>query len=596
MKREAGSGDYEGRTLLPTRQSRFPLPASLAVTRFPLPASLFPRSVLQALSARLGILPRYVDVAGREHITPADTAVAILAAMGIDASTDHAARAALRRLDDAEQRRILEPVRVVLDADAWQSTLRFRVPAEFGPPNERHRIAYECTLTDEHQERVTYAGAVEQVAGDVVDVGLAPLVGAGYYDARLTLQSRGVLREAEQRLVVAPRACVTPARPAFGITANLYSVRSATNWSVGTLADLATLAEWSASHGAAFVGINPLHALRNRGYDISPYSPVSRLYRSAAYLDIDSVPELAESDAARALLSRDDVRAALAQLRAGDRVDYERATTLARPVLHALHRAFMARAAGDARRAAYDRYVAEQGDALTAFATFSALDESFAPIASWREWPAAYRTPSSAAVAEFRTAHREQVDFHRWIQFELDRQLRHAAERGRRAGLSIGIYQDLAIGSSSDGSDAWACQHLFLDGLTIGAPPDALAPEGQNWGLPPISPHRLHDDRYAYWIALLRAALRHGGALRLDHVLGLFRQFWIPAGRPERDGAYVRFPTNDLLGILALESARHRAVILCEDLGTLPPEFAPTLGALNIHGSSVLLFEVDADG
>ncbi|HEY7877237.1 MAG TPA: 4-alpha-glucanotransferase [Gemmatimonadaceae bacterium] len=513
--------------------------------------------------------------------------------MGIDASTDARAGDALRQLDDRDQRRIFAAVRVVLADEAWESTLRFRIPAEFGPPNASKHVEYECTLRDEHGENTTYAGGLRRTPGDLVDVGLAPLIGAGYYDAHLTLQVRGARREAEQLLILAPPACVTPTTPAFGIVANLYTVRSATNWSVGNLGDLARLAEWSAAHGASFVGINPLHALRNTGHDISPYSPVSRLFRSPAYLDIEAIPELAASDAARALLSSTAVRAELADLRAGTRVEYERATSLARPILEALHSTFRTHhdAADDPRRAAYERYVTREGDALTAHATFCALDEHFAPAASWREWPAAYRVPSSPAVAEFRAAHRERVDFHRWLQFVLDDQLAHAAQRGRDAGLSMGIYQDLAIGSAPNGSDAWAYQHLFASGVTVGAPPDPLAPQGQNWGMPPISPHRLHDDRYAYWIALLRASLRHGGALRIDHVLGLFRQFWIPEGRPVHEGAYVRVPTNDLLGILALESARHRAIIVGEDLGTVPPEVPPMLRAWGIHGSRVLLFE-----
>jgi 4-alpha-glucanotransferase len=559
-------------------------------------------SSLQALASRLGILDQYIDQTGREvRLTSDNTRVALLGAMGIDATAESRIRHALLAIDDREQREIMPPVRVVRESEAWDRTLRFRIPGEVALPNGESRVEYACTLEDERGECTTYAGAVERHAADVVDVGLAPLVGAGYYRLYLALRGRGALAEARQTLVVAPRACVTPAAKQFGIQTNLYSVRSHANWSVGTLADLGTLAEWSASHGASFVGLNPLHAIRNRGSAISPYSPVSRLYRSAAYLQIEDIPELAHSDDARALLASDAVRAELEALRLGTRVEYERATVLARPVLEALHRTFAAahRSPDDPRRAAYDRYLAREGDTLTAHATFCALDEHFAAHGiegSWQVWPKPYRVPASSEVADFRAAHREQVDFHRWIQFEIDRQLERAAQRGRDAGLSLGLYHDLAVGSSADGSDAWAHQNLFLSGAAVGAPPDDYATEGQNWGLPPISPHQLHADAYAYWIALIRASLRHAGALRIDHALGMFRQFWIPTGHPGREGAYVRFPTNDLLGILALESARHRAIIVGEDLGTIPPEVPATLRSWGVLGSRVMLFEREHDG
>jgi len=559
-------------------------------------------SSLHALAARLGILDEYVDQTGRETRRTSDaTRIALAAAMGVDASSEAHIRQAMLALDEREHREILPPVRVVRESEAWDRALRFRIPDTVAPPNADARIEYTCTLEDERGECTTFAGAVDRHAADVVDVGLAPLVGAGYYRLHLALRGRGARAEARQTLVVAPHACVTPTGKRFGIEANLYSVRSPANWSVGNLDDLATLAEWSAAHGAAFLGVNPLHALRNRAADISPYSPVSRLYRSPAYLHIESIPELAHSDEARALLAGDALRAELAQLRAGDRVEYERATLLARPVLEALHRTFVTAHASpdDPRRAAYDRYAAREGDALTAHATFCALEEHCAALGiagGWRAWPRPFRVPASPEVAQFRAEHRDQVEFHRWVQFEIDRQLERAAQRGRNAGLAIGLYHDLAVGSSGDGSDAWAHQHLFLSGADVGAPPDAYAAEGQNWGLPPISPHQLHADAYAYWIALLRASLRHAGALRIDHALGMFRQFWIPAGRPGREGAYVRFPTNDLLGILALESARHRAVVIGEDLGTVPPDVPPTLRSWGILGSRVMLFEREADG
>ncbi|HJR43748.1 MAG TPA: 4-alpha-glucanotransferase, partial [Gemmatimonadaceae bacterium] len=286
------------------------------------------------------------------------------------------------------------------------------------------------------------------------------------------------------------------------------------------------------------------------------------------------------------------------ELRAGERVRYERVAALARPVLEALHRTFLVRHrdADTGRGRAYRGYVEREGESLTAIATFLALGDHFDASDSWRDWPEPYQNPRSPEVTAFREANAEAVDFHRWIQFELDRQLGDASAVARASGLAIGLYQDLAIGISPGGSDTWSSPHLFAHGVCIGAPPDDYSATGQNWGLPPLNPLRLYEDGYRYWSSLLRASLRHAGALRIDHVLGLFRQFWIPHGRSGRDGAYVRFPVDDLLAILALESTRAGALVVGEDLGTVPREVPGTLKRWSILASRVLYFERTRDG
>ncbi|HEU5040377.1 MAG TPA: 4-alpha-glucanotransferase [Gemmatimonadales bacterium] len=532
---------------------------------------------LRRLAERVGILPEYLDQSGTELRRTSDaTRTAILAAMGLEADTPERARATWEAMDAAERATLLEPVRVCPRGSGAASRVELR------PPEGVSEVRWHGTFTAETGEPHRFDGHAATDGHAPIRIGLGARPAPGYHTIRLAVSAGGREYEAEQTLVVVPRAAPR-VRPVFGVIANLYTVRRERDWGVGDLSTLGALLEWTASEGGAFVGVNPLHAIRNRGWDVSPYSPVSRLFRNPLYLDPDAVPD--PSTAARALLESAEVRGERDALRATPAVEYERVMALKRRLLEALHEGFTP-------NAAYRAYVEREGDALTRFATFEAMADRFGDT-DWRRWPAPCRDPDSAAVAALREECRRAVDYHRWVQFELDRQLGAAAERGRRAGLSIGLYQDLAIGTSASGADVWAYPHLFLDGVSIGAPPDDLGPNGQNWGLPPLSPRALREDRYRFWIHLLRASFGHGGALRVDHVLGLFRQFWIPDGMPGSEGAYVRFPADDLLGILLLEARRHEAVVVGEDLGTVPPEVPPALRHRGILSSRVFYFERD---
>jgi 4-alpha-glucanotransferase len=552
-------------------------------------------SPLRALAAAAGILPAYVDMGGTTRETSHDTTVRLLAAMGVDAADDTAARRALDELREREAASPLEPARVIArprGGGVECAPLVARVAAPEGSV-----VRYDLEVHEEGGTHHRAEGEARVAADGVLRLATPQAPELGYHRVRLAVRGDGGERAGEQTLIVVPASCPSPAavlrgQRVFGLTANLYTVRSGRNWGVGDLGDLSELLAYARGVGAAFVGVSPLHALRNAGSDVSPYSPVSRLFRNPLYVDVTAVPELADAPEASALLDSPEARAEIARLRATSRVDYDGVMRLKRDVLALLHDAFR-RAPTPGRQAAYATFRAEQGEALDDFATFAALDEHFRARGAgwWREWPEPYRDRRSAAVAEFRAAHETAVDFHRWLQFETDRQLGEAARRGRALGLPVGLYEDLAIGTSPAGSDPWAEPELFARGVSIGAPPDPLGPEGQNWGLPPIDPRRLAATGYAYWARLLRSAMRHAGALRLDHVLGLFRQFWIPEGMTGREGAYVRFPSEELLGILALEATRANALVVGEDLGTVPPEVGPTLARWGVLSSKVLYFE-----
>ena len=545
-------------------------------------------SALRSLADRVGIIHEYVDQTGKERRVTSDrTRVALLQAMGFPVSNDATAREALEELREREQ--ILPPVRVTTESSA---AIVLALPR--GWPS---RVEFEMEVEDEQGDVLRSAGRAAVRARRAIEIAPDAARELGYHTVRLTVRAAGRMAEGQQRLIVVPERCAAPeavlgGQRVAGLIANLYTLRSARNWGAGDTGDVARLTEWAAEIGAAFIGVNPLHALRNRGHDVSPYSPVSRLFRNVLYLDVEAVPEMADSAEARTASARALPR--IAELRDAQQVDYEAVMAVKRPVLEALHRSFVEHHRGkkSPRGRAYARYVESQGQALEDFATWCVLDERHQGR-GWQTWSSDFHDPRGRAAGEVRERERDRVGFHQWLQFELDRQLAEVQARSRELGLPIGLYQDLAIGAAGDGADTWMHPGLFLDGASIGAPPDPYAASGQNWGLPAINPQRLRDDGYAYWIRLVRAALRNSGALRIDHVLGLFRQFWIPAGMKGKDGAYVRFPGDDLLGIAALESVRANALIVGEDLGTVPPEVPPALRRWGVFSSKVMYFEAD---
>ncbi|MDB4877536.1 MAG: 4-alpha-glucanotransferase [Gemmatimonadetes bacterium] len=553
---------------------------------------------LERLATRVGILPDYFDQSGTKHRTTDETRRALLAALGFDATTEEDAEDALARLDAEASRELMPPVRVIEIGNLTHERFDVRTP------RSRARGPWRLDIETETGRQYRADGAWQGDA--LLELALPPDLPIGYHTVRLCLNDVSQEWIDEQTLIVVPPRCVSPEEiigpgGAFGLIANLYTLRSDSNWGVGDFSDLATLGEWGGSAGADFAGVNPLHALLNRGNDISPYSPVSRLFRNPLYVDVARVPELDQAPEVRERIMSPELQAQLASLRESAEVKYEQVMGVKGIALDALHRVFWegVRGSGNARDRAYAEYVAANEPALTRFATWMAIaeDQMRHPGnthgCDWRDWPVGLRTPDSPAVRRFAETHETRVDFHRWLQFEADRQLGEAADRARSAGMRIGLYQDLAIGTSPAGADAWSLPTLFARGASVGAPPDPLATNGQNWGLPPMNPRVLQRNRYRYFIDLVRSGFRHAGALRIDHVMGLFRLFWIPEGRPGSEGAYVEYPSNDLLGIIALESVRHNALVVGEDLGTVPDYVPPALAKWGVLSSKVLYFERD---
>jgi 4-alpha-glucanotransferase len=374
------------------------------------------------------------------------------------------------------------------------------------------------------------------------------------------------------RLIVAPRRCALPPRRGWGWAAQLYATRSTQSWGIGDLADLRRLGAWAQGLGASMLLINPLTApLPLASQQASPYCASSRRFLNPLYLRVEEIPG---ADALGADLER---LAALGRALNADRL-IDRARVFALKS-EALERLWRRETRGDP---AFDAYVRQSGQPLRDFATFSALAERHG--GGFRSWPAAYHRPDAPAVAEFAAAHAERIRFHQWLQWRLDTQL-------ARASAATPVMQDLPIGVDPDGADAWAWQDALASGASVGAPPDRYVRRGQDWGLPPFAPHRLRATGYQPFIETIRAALRHAGGLRIDHVMGLFRLFWIPAGATPAEGGYVRYPADDLLAIVALESQRAGAVVVGEDLGTVETGVRERLADHGILTYRVMWFE-----
>jgi glycogen debranching enzyme GlgX/4-alpha-glucanotransferase len=557
---------------------------------------------LQRLATYHGIADGYVGYHGTESVTTDTTRQVLLRAMGIDVSTPSALAAALHELEVEATQPGLAPVNVQAEGVDALRQVELRLAAGTGNSRYRLTLELESGVTLRREGRLQAAVAVCQLPLPASEP--LPL---GYHTLHVGLQSPdGVAYDYSQQLIVTPRTCpsvadVLGARRGAGLWAHVYALHRESGLGLGDLGDLRALLRLAREQGLDFVGINPLHAVDSHAAVVSPYYPLSRVFGNPLYIDVEAVPELAHSDAARKLLGSTQFRSALTSLRELPRLDYAGAWQLKLQVLRALHATFMAQqqAGASDRTRAFAAFEAEHGEALRDFATFCAIAEQLggpAPIYDFEQFPAELRDPRGPAVRQLAERLAAPIALHMYMQFELDRQLGAAQSEARAAGMPIGIYADLAVGNAPGGADVWSQRGLFARGVCLGAPPDPYSATGQTWGLLPLLPHRLRHDNYRYFRWLCRSALRHAGMLRVDHVMGLLRQFWVPDGRGARDGGYVRFPFEELCGILALEARRSGSLIVGEDLGVVPPGLRERMAELSVLRSQVACFERDDSG
>jgi (1->4)-alpha-D-glucan 1-alpha-D-glucosylmutase len=563
-------------------------------------------AALRRLAGAYGIVDEYDDIWGRRHATSDATRRALLAAMGVAADRDDDIEVALASYEREAWTSALAPLTVVRQGRS--ATLALRLPATLSERGLELEVATEdgdrIHVAPTRLDRTRSHGAGERMQVEVqlaFDHALAP----GYHAIEVRAGGQVV---AQGALAVAPPTCHRPQSVrdggrTWGLALQLYGLRSRRSWGIGDFSDLAAVARAGGPGGFGLVGVNPLHALfTHNPRHCSPYSPSSRLFLNVLYLDVTAVMDFDECREARELVAAADFARRLEAVRCAELVDYAEVAALKLAVLRRLHRHFVDRhcGAGSERSRQFDAFVEAGGVALQRHAAFEALQEHFhsadRDVWGWPAWPAEYRDPASAAVARFVEAQREAVEFHLYLQWQAQLQLSACAEFARAARLSIGLYTDLAVSVDRAGAEAWANQDLYALGASIGAPPDDFNLHGQDWGLPPLIPARLRRAGYAPFIATLRANMQAAGALRIDHVMGLMRLFWVPPGGTAADGAYVRYPFDDLLGLVALESHRHGCLVVGEDLGTVSDDVRMALAAHDVLSYRVLPFERNADG
>ncbi len=564
---------------------------------------------LAKLAAHCGIAAEYHDIWGKRHAIPEQTLRALLAAMHFPAEADPARL--LRSMEEQEWRRPLPPIMVMQAGDALVVPVSL-LAAQAGKPHRWILTLEDGTpMTGEFEPaKLPRLGrqrldGVDWLRGEL---GLPPLATTGYHRLEIEQPGGDDMAQVAMALVVAPPSCYQPEAVqgegrVWGPTVQLYGLRSRRNWGIGDFGDLRTLVDLSAQAGGGVIGVSPLHALfPDDPARISPYSPSSRCFVNILYIDVESVAEFAECDAARNLVASERFQGRLRRLRASELVNYEEVSAAKREALAPAYRHFRDQhLAKDSDRArAFRQFRAEQGAALECHARFEALQEHFrsdnSALWGWPAWPEEYRHPQAPAVAAFAAEHPDAVEFFAWLQWLADEQLAAVGRQSWQRGLAVGLYQDLAVGVNPGGSEAWTWQDAFASGAYVGSPADGFNPEGQDWGLPPLVPHRLREAAYAPFIAVLRANMRHCGALRIDHVMGLSRLFWVPVGLSPLQGAYVGYPLQDLLGILALESQRNHCMVIGEDLGTVPDGLRARLARAGVLSYRPLLFERTAEG
>ncbi len=558
-------------------------------------------TLIEQLAALVGIAPGYTDASGVEVTTSDESRDGLLRAMGYPLDDQAMLQQAIDELTMGPWLQVLEPVAII---HAEQSEYFIHLTASEALNNVRLYLNIHCEDGSEikHSMRLNDLEVVDSksIDGSRYNRYRLPIdrLSEGYHDLVLELGNQSY----NCRLIVAPKTCYSPAEAAdfkmWGLAAQLYSLKKPQGWGIGDYGDLNNLVSHAAKQGASLIGLNPLHPLYpGNPAHRSPYSPTSRCFLNTLYIDVTEVPNFKDCKPVKTLVNSHEFQQKLADLDSSEYIDYAQSAAAKYEVLELLYAHFNRNHISKETELAakFEAFKQEMGDSLYLFATFDALYEHFRKkdfnAFGWMDWPERYQDPQSEYVKKFQSRNRRRIDYFMYLQWLADRQMAKAAKNAKDQGMALGLYLDLAVGCDGGGAEVWADKHAFVAGVGVGAPPDPLNVMGQNWGLTPINPVALREQAYQPLISALRSNMRHAGALRIDHVFGLMRQYWVAPGLSATQGAYISFPLDDILRVIALESRRAQCVVVGEDLGTTPDGFGDLMAAAGLLSYKVLYFE-----
>lgn len=553
-------------------------------------------SLIKKLADLVGFYQSYFDSFGRNVTANEEALSVLLTAMGYDLSSDDKIVESINCLVEKPWREMLDPT-VIIKAEQ-QDGVMISLPIS-DVINIEWRIALEGGEELQGNEQIDALALIEQhqIAEEHFARYQLPLpeLEQGYH--QLTV-SNGKTKSSSH-IIVAPQTCFNPKEATsdkiWGYAAQLYSLRSENNWGLGDFGDLNKLVKKSAVQGASLVGLNPLHPLYlNNPAHRSPYSPTSRCYLNVLYIDVLHAPGFSDSAKAQDLVNNPIFKQQLAEAKQSELIDYPAVAALKFPILEQLYQDFLSDQGSDAFLQ-FTVFKKEQGKDLSQLSTFEALYEYFRAIDNnaygWSAWPVEYQSPDSSAVIEFQQQHSDRIDYFSYLQWIAHYQLSQVTATAKEHDMPVGLYLDLAVGCDGSGVDVWSNKDVYVAGASVGAPPDALNNLGQDWGLTPMNPVSLQEKGFVPLVKALRSNMQYAGALRIDHIIGLMRQYWVAPGLKADEGVFITFPLDAILRVIALESRRNNCIVIGEDLGTVPDGFGDIMENAGLLSYKVLFFE-----
>lgn len=556
-------------------------------------------SILKHVAKEAHLADSYINAHGENELISDDILIRLLNALGYDTKSDDTLLASAQKKGKQD---VIAPVIVLPD------NAPFEVKLSLGSSARVSELSWHL-VTEQGQVLEGYLQSQivrdEREQGGVLVFALPRDLPWGYHQLQVIRKRRKA--PYQTTLIITPTQCykapaLAQGKKLWGPSIQLYTLRTEHNWGIGDFGDLKQLVAHIASYGGNFVGLNPIHSLFPANPEgASPYSPSSRRWLNILYIDVISSPEFSLSAEAQQLVGSSSFQQQLQQARDSHWVNYSQVAQLKMQVFPLLFDEFKRRHLqhNTPRAQAFHAFVKAGGDSLHHQASFDALHAHLhaqdAQVWGWPVFPEHYRRYQNASVQHFVAKHQDAVEYYCYLQWLADTQLQEVQVLAKEKGMALGLYRDLAVGVADSGAETWADEGVLAQEASIGAPPDILGPLGQNWGLPPFNPQTLIDTGYDAFIKLLQANMKHCGALRIDHVLGLLRLWWIPKGENATQGAYVYYPVQDLLAILALESHRNQCSVIGEDLGTVPDEIVTLLANAGVYSYKVFFFETSKE-